>query len=867
MKTSENYEIKLFCNGKMNFVGCDTDDITLTVPTKGAELKKYRAVFSSTKRYLQEGIYDLWDIELAQGVREFAYRGKPLGERKRVYWKIIFNKGTSESEPAFFETGIRSFQGRWIGYGEDTGGHTLLFKREFDCDEAIGEARLYLCGLGFFRAKFNGVDLDEKYFKPLFTDYTERELSRYKYRKKGSYRVTYYTYDVAQILRAKDNILEIEVGDGWFGNSDKIIENLKFGESALCFDVYIDGRFILGSDQDTQVCKTNKISTLYKGDSIDFTSEDSEFIGAVCREPPTGKLTAPRTEDDESEKKIEPLLLKKDDLSQLYDFCENHSGTLSFRVRGNRGSVLKCEFFEIFNKDGTPNASSCAYEDEASNQTILQENRYILSGGTDTVEPLFSWKGYRYVKISSDSPFEIFDLQSLYIHTKLTETGEFSCSEQIFNDLFDKYRRTQKNNMHTGIPSDCPHREKLPYTGDGQLCAEAAMYCFDAESFYAKWLDDIIDSQAETGYIPHTAPMMGGGGGYNWGNALFIVAEQLYRFTGNLEYLRKIEAPLQKWLDYYRTVLNANGVVCKNGQNWFLGDWLKPDDVRFNVLFMSTMCYYNAVAAMCDLKRRLREPNDSYVLLREQIRRNIIAAFYDEKSGNFCEGVQGENVLPLQYGIVKGMRAKKVLERAKNYYIEERGFRIDTGIVATPVLIEYLTDHGEAELAYRIMTSKGKPSYFNMMDGETTLCECWNKGWPHYCFRDGFVVNDTDCSHDHPMFGSVTAWLFKRAAGLDLSELCKRIIHFKPALISFLEYAKAEKETNYGIAKISWFKENEQKLTVDLSIPPDLKGVAEIAWSGKWRLWKSDRLLGEGECSKKWRQRLNAGQYKIIFES
>ena len=117
------------------------------------------------------------------------------------------------------------------------------------------------------------------------------------------------------------------------------------------------------------------------------------------------------------------------------------------------------------------------------------------------------------------------------------------------------------------------------------------------------------------------------------------------------------------------------------------------------------------------------------------------------------------------------------------------------------------------------------------------------------------------------MFGSVTAWLFKRAAGLDLSELCKRIIHFKPALISFLEYAKAEKETNYGIAKISWFKENEQKLTVDLSIPPDLKGVAEIAWSGKWRLWKSDRLLGEGECSKKWRQRLNAGQYKIIFES
>ena len=29
--------------------------------------------------------------------------------------------------------------------------------------------------------------------------------------------------------------------------------------------------------------------------------------------------------------------------------------------------------------------------------------------------------------------------------------------------------------MHGSFPSDCPHRERLGYTGDGQITAQAAM--------------------------------------------------------------------------------------------------------------------------------------------------------------------------------------------------------------------------------------------------------------------------------------------------------------------------------------------------------------------------------------------------------
>ena len=108
------------------------------------------------------------------------------------------------------------------------------------------------------------------------------------------------------------------------------------------------------------------------------------------------------------------------------------------------------------------------------------------------------------------------------IHTDVAVTSSFSCSDPVLNWLYEAYIRTQLDNYHGCIPSDCPHRERLGYTGDGQLTAETAMLLLDTKELYRKWYQDILDSQgAETGHIPHTAPFLGGGGGPGgWGCAV-----------------------------------------------------------------------------------------------------------------------------------------------------------------------------------------------------------------------------------------------------------------------------------------------------------------------------------------------------------
>ena len=42
--------------------------------------------------------------------------------------------------------------------------------------------------------------------------------------------------------------------------------------------------------------------------------------------------------------------------------------------------------------------------------------------------------------------------------------------------------------------------------------------------FYRKWFDDMEDARnRKSGYVPHTAPFGGGGGGPAWGSAYVIM--------------------------------------------------------------------------------------------------------------------------------------------------------------------------------------------------------------------------------------------------------------------------------------------------------------------------------------------------------
>ena len=103
----------------------------------------------------------------------------------------------------------------------------------------------------------------------------------------------------------------------------------------------------------------------------------------------------------------------------------------------------------------------------ASGRPQIMTDTFICDGTRRIFEPKFVWHAFRYFEVVG----EIDDLEVLVIHSDCPVTARFDSPSEGLNFLFDAYVRTQLNNMHGSIPSDCPHRERLGYTGDGNFQA------------------------------------------------------------------------------------------------------------------------------------------------------------------------------------------------------------------------------------------------------------------------------------------------------------------------------------------------------------------------------------------------------------
>ena len=128
------------------------------------------------------------------------------------------------------------------------------------------------------------------------------------------------------------------------------------------------------------------------------------------------------------------------------------------------------------------------------------------------------------------------------------------------------------------------------------------------------------------------------------------------------------------------------------------------------------------------------------------------------------------------------------------------------------------------------MTAKTYPSYYSLMENETTLSEHWSGKWPDYYIggkKSRLVKGGGELSHCHPMYGSVVSWLYERVAGLDLSLLYQRKVQIFPYFTDCLSWAKADKMTPYGKVSVEW-EQTEDGLHLQAEIPGGLVGICRV---------------------------------------
>lgn len=645
------------------------------------------------------------------------------------------------------------------------------------------KAEIAICGLGWFDLHINGARVGDDLLVPSASNYSERDMSGWSYPlfDKMGFRTYVMKYDIGSFLRDGENVAEIMLGTGYYHQNQRDAEgNVDYGTPKLCFYIAKGSGDVI-SDRGTLSHKGYfRRCNLYTGEFQDFSAlpEEKDFS-------PAHEIEAPDTDFEYQiappDRVIETIskfkLLKEENGGKLYDIGINTVGRAAVKcVKG--GEHVTVAYAEEIGGSERFGIHFCddRYIDE-----------YITDGIRTEYKTRFGWQGFRYVWVSDNAELVRVDV----IHSDCRVTSEFDSDCEILNWLYKTFIHTQLCNMHSGVPSDCPHRERLGYTGDGQLCAQSAMLMLDSRDFYRKWLCDIADCQCrESGHVQHTAPAMGGGGGpCGWGGAIVEVPYRYYKIFGDKSVLEEFYPRMQKFFDYLDS-RSENYLVCREEEGgWCLGDWLPPTPIQMPETLVNSCLYIKFLRTACEIARVIGREGDIPAMEEKiaALSKAVDAAYYSFQQRAYCGDINGASALALDAGLGNERVRSKVIEkyRALGEY--------DTGIIATEALTRYLFETGEAQLAFDLLTNDNDVSFSYMKkSGATTLWENWNGA----------------SSRNHPMFGAVTALLFTKLLGISQpsgSAGFEKVI-ISPCFVEGLDRASGSIETVNGRISVSFVK-------------------------------------------------------------
>ena len=685
-----------------------------------------------------------------------------------------------------------------------------LFRRSFSLTGLPAEARLQVCGLGYFHLYVNGRRADDQEFAPAPTNYASVlgcDTTYPVWEERAASRCLYLEYDLAPFLVRGENVIGFHLGNGWYHQTRRTAEGtFPFGFPKLCYELYLswaDGRELLLESDPKTLWKPSGIleNNLFYGETQNLAllgeswcAADADMSGWQPARPshgPQAQLTKQDCPPDKILRSLSLTLLSEEGGRRLYDCGENIAGWATVHCFGRPGEMVTVRYAEEL----TPDGRGLDFASTGGDGQI-QEDRYICGPVPTEAHPQFTWHGFRYFQV--EGPGEA--LSASLVCTDAAVTSSFRCSDPTLNWLYDAYIRTQRDNYHGAIPSDCPHRERLGYTGDGQLTCETAMMTLDTKELYRKWYRDILDSQgADTGHIPHTAPFLGGGGGPGgWGGAVYLVPMAYYRVYGDTALMEQGYPAILRWLEYMDSRCSGGLIVREEEGGWCLGEWCAPPTEEGMVPpeFINTYYYILGLKAFRRMGEILRRPEVPW--LEERVRASkeaILRVYFDPSTGDFCGGRGGANAFALNLGLGDERTKENLAARYRS------GENLDTGIFGTPVLLERLFADGQADLAFRLLTGNGPASYARMMQaGATTLWEDW----------------DGHSSHNHPMFGSPVKLLFTEILGIRQREGSFGFsdYYLEPADIAAIQWAEGSIRTAAGTISVKWHRDETGRLVM-----------------------------------------------------
>ncbi len=713
----------------------------------------------------------------------------------------------------------------WIKPPVDTLSAAMNFKKTFSVEKDILSATAKLSSMGNYVAFFNGQRLGKGVLTPGLTSYNKR--------------IQYFTYDITQLIQ-EENTLEHTVAPGWaVGYFGYKTHTKNFHENIACIAKieirYQDGtEDVIVTDEDWEVYTTSVVmSDIFKGEINDATAVPKKIGNAVFDSIST-ELIEQVGEDIVENERIAPIeLITTPRGERVIDFGQNMTGYIEISLKGNYGDVIEMTCAEVLDSDG--NFYTENYRTADSRMT------YILDGKNEYHKPLYTFFGFRYIRLDKFPSKEIDPniFTAIAVHSNMKRLSSFSCGNAKINQLYHNTVWGQKSN-YLDIPTDCPQRdERMGWTGDAQVFCRTAALNFDVRKFFKKWLGDMRAEQGENGEIYGVVPEYGSSSDYHtrisaaWGDASVIIPCQLYDIYGDTSFLSDNFEMMKRWADYIHSI-GPEEHLWLNGHHY--GDWLAMDldvDACYGATstdFIASAFYVNTLASIVRAGEILKKDTKKYKELhlkaynrfREYFMENgmpkkdtcLCSSASEYKNPLLDEGMTQTAIVLILYFKLCLPEERKGLTDKLCRLIDLNGGKMTTGFVGTPYILKALSDNGRSDKAYQLLFNTENPSWlYSVEHGATTMWEHWNG-----IKEDGSFWSKTMNSFNHYAYGSVFEWIFANAAGIETGKPGFKEIIFQPKPVKELGFVNCTLETQAGTVESNWYYKGE-RIYFEFSVP------------------------------------------------
>lgn len=779
----------------------------------------------------------VWDSGKVESASMHADMPVALKSRMRLEWTITLwdEEGKEEtSAPATFEVGLLNradWKAKWIAgdYSPKKKRYPVdCFAKEFEVKDVLS-ARLYISACGLYTAKINGKKAGDAVLTPGSTDYRKR--------------VQYQTYDVTSLLAPGGNKIECELADGWYrgssgskgrlftyGKQTKLIAQLEIkGRDGKITTIVTDGSWKWSDDGPV------RFADLKDGEVVDARMVPS-YSGRAREVDFTANLTASNNLLVKENERFKPQeLITTPSGKKVLRFEQNLSGYIHFNVKAKAGQKIFIRLGEMLDDKGefTQVNIQCIFKGKPS---PLQQIEYICKDGENDYTPKYFFGGFMYALIETDVPFDKEDFEAVAVYSAFEQTSTFECSHELINKFFRNTLWSLKSNS-TDIPTDCPTRERMGWTGDSQVFFNTASFMVDYAAFSRKHVRDIYDRQWKSGRLPQIVPyanedwfMWVMNGSVGWACAGVYIPLNYYRkygdkrllekyYEGMIAYANFMISRAGKWGGPYAKPMHISrknrkyAVNC--GQSY--GEWAEPADVCAFKWYdfaaphpeESTAYTYYTLQKVLEAANILGKQADPRLAKVRQYSEGARTA-YQEMVTTPQFTIDTDRQAKLVRPIYMGLLTKEQEEFAKKRLIkamENYGWRLGTGFLSTPLILDVLAGI-DVQYAYKLLENEQMPGWLFMPKfGATTVWEAW----------EGNTTKEKGlASLNHYSKGAVCEWLLSRMCGINVAG--ENSFEIKPLPGGSITYASGEYDSVYGKVSASW-KIEEGKFRLTVGVP------------------------------------------------